>query len=163
MKRAIRIDGDIAYVPLTKGYEAVIDAADAATVGQHNWCAEVRGNAVYAVRSSSGESIIRMHRWLMGTPTGLVSDHIDTDGLNNRRANLRVATHSQNLKNQRTNSHNASGLKGAFYRPRAKRWQSHIRVDGKTHYLGCFKTPEAAHQAYCEASARFHGAFSRTA
>lgn len=162
MKRAIRIEGDVAYVPLTKGYEAVIDAVDAAAVGQHNWCAEVRAHAVYAVRSISGESIIRMHRWLMKTPTGLVTDHINGDGLNNRRANLRVATHSQNLHNQRTNSHNARGLKGAFYRPREKRWQSHIRVAGKTHYLGFFKTPEAAHQAYCEASALFHGAFSRT-
>lgn len=161
-RRAIRIEGSIAYVPLTQGYEAVIDADDAIAVGQHNWCAEVRGHTVYAIRSSSSGNI-RLHRWMIGAPIGLVADHIDGDGLNNRRANLRVATHSQNLYNQRTNSHNASGLKGAFYRPLEKRWQSHIRVAGKTHYLGFFKTPEAAHQAYCEASARFHGAFSRTA
>lgn len=89
-------------------------------------------------------------------------DHIDGDGYNNRIANLRLCTRSQNNANMRKPKHNTSGLKGAFWDKRAGRWLSKIVVQRKPHYLGYYDTAEAAHAAYCEAAKRLHGAFART-
>lgn len=97
--RPIRFAADIAYVPLTRGYEAVIDADDAELVGRWNWIAHVKpckrgeGVQVYAVRTEYGgekRRYIRMHRLIAGTPEGMETDHRDGDGLNNRRGNLRT-------------------------------------------------------------------------
>jgi hypothetical protein len=164
--RPIRIEGEVAYIPLTQGYEAVIDAADAPLVEGFNWYALVQVRTVYACRTdcSTGRHVtIYLHRVLMAAPAGLEVDHRDGHGLNNRKKNLRVATHAQNERNQRLNSANTSGFKGASFHAGARRWQAHIRVDGRRHYLGLFDTPEAAHAAYTAASAEFHGEFGRTA
>jgi hypothetical protein len=163
--RPIRIDGEIAYVPLTQGYTAVIDAADAPLVGQYNWCAEVQSRAVYARRTDrSGvkQRSVLMHRVLMGAPNGLEVDHIDGNGLNNRRDNLRTATKAQNVRNQRTRSDNTSGLKGVSWDGRNSKWKAQIKFNGKRHHLGRHNTPEQAYAAYCAASSRLHGEFGRT-
>lgn len=164
MARPIRIEGDIAYVPLTKGYEAVIDAADVPLVDGVNWVASVDRRTVYACRhDKSGPTprFVRMHRALMGDPIGLEVDHCDSNGLNNRRANLRLATRLQNAWNQRRSSLNTSGLKGAvFYKQRGK-WRSMIKENGKNKHLGYFATAEEAHIAYAKASAELRGEFGR--
>lgn len=89
--RPVRIEGDVAYVPLTKSYTAVIDAADADLVGQWNWIAQVRPHAVYAFRTTERDAngkqhTVFLHRLLMGFPASRV-DHADCDALNNRRKN----------------------------------------------------------------------------
>lgn len=162
VKRAIRINGDLAYVPLTRGYETVIDATDIHLVDGCNWCAAVIGNTVYAVRTVRiGEKRrnVSMHRTIMGHPEGLEIDHVDGDGLNNRRDNLRKATTEQNQRNQRLNCLNTSGYKGVTMC--GGKWQSRIQVRGKQIFLGRHDTPGAAHAAYCEASAKYHGEFGR--
>jgi hypothetical protein len=82
--RPIRIEGNVAYVPLTQGYEAVIDAADAAIVSSRNWYLDRSGGQMYA--KSDSPNRIRMHCLLMGLPPGALVDHSDGDGLNNRSA-----------------------------------------------------------------------------
>lgn len=164
--RPIRIDGDVAYVPLTKGYEAVIDAADVPLVGQYNWCAAVKPHTVYARRtdgSTGKERTVLLHRVLMGEPDGLEVDHRDGDGLNNRRDNLRVATNAQNQHNQRTRNDNSSGFKGVSWYGRGKKWQVRIKLNGKQRHIGYHATPEEAHAAYAAASERLHGDFGRIA
>jgi len=161
--RPVRIEGNIAYVPLTKGYEAVIDAADAALVGQWNWHAMEDGGRVYAARKdhSAGRSeTVRLHRLLTGAAKGVMVDHRDGDGLNNRRKNLRTATNSQNQHNRRPQQGRCS-LKGVSWHCQARRWRAHISVDGRKRHLGLFDTPEAAHAAYCKASTELHGEFGR--
>ncbi len=86
--RPIRIEGDLAYVPLTKGYEAVIDAADVCLVENFNWYADTsHGHTVYARRNvNNGKPCsIKMHRVITGCEEGLLVDHKDCNGLNNRR------------------------------------------------------------------------------
>ena len=164
--RPIWIVGDVAYVPLTRGYTATIDAADVPLVEAWNWCARLERNAVYAARGAwvnGKKRTIYMHRELVGQVGGCEVDHRDGDGLNNRRANLRHATAAQNQRNQRIRPNNTSGLKGASYHKATGKWSAQIRANGKPVYLGLFETPEAAHAAYAKASAELHGEFGRLA
>jgi hypothetical protein len=159
IKRPIRICGDVAYVPLTQGYEAIIDAADVPLVEGFNWNAGFGGNNVYA-RRTVGNSCVLLHRAIMKEPFGLSIDHIDGDGLNNRRCNMRIATHSQNMHNMRINKANTSGLKGVDLV--SGKWRARIKLNGNRIYLGQFASPEEAHAAYCAASEKYHGEFGRT-
>ncbi len=164
--REIRIEGKIAYVPLTRGYEAVIDTQDVPMVGEWNWYAETRRHGVYARRDEQVGDIrlrIYLHRQILGNPNGLQIDHIDGNGLNNLRSNIREATAEQNAHNQRISPKNKSGFKGVSWNRRDAKWQSFIRAGGKHLGLGSFDTPEAAHAAYCDASERLHGRFGRVA
>jgi hypothetical protein len=163
--RPIRIEGKVAYVPLTQGYEAVIDAVDAPLVSGWNWCAGVkRPDLVYGMRTDrSGvrQKTIMLHRQIMGFPELYQIDHVNGNPLDNRRCNLRLATASQNQHNQRIRCDNTSGFKGVSWYPNYKKWLATICFKGRSHNLGYFETPEAAHAAYCEASARLHGEFGR--
>ena len=167
--RQIRVEGNFAYVPLTKGYEAVIDAADVPLVIGFNWCAhEIRKKGflrkVYAVRTvhHSGRNLtMLMHRVVLNAESGLEVDHRDSDGLNNRRSNLRPATPSENRKNQVIGSRNTSGFKGVSWHRRAQKWLVQIHSEGKRTYLGLFADIEAAAAAYASASEKVHGEFGR--
>ena len=89
-------------------------------------------------------------------PTQVI-DHIDGDPLNNRITNLRDVPQEINSQNTRiANANNKSGLLGAFWHCQNKNWRARIMVSGKSHSLGCFKTPEAAHEAYKQAKRRLH-------
>jgi len=173
MKKAIpeiRIEGNTAYVPLTKGYEAVIDSEDVAAVAGYRWMSRECPRTVYAYRSGEmdGKRVsIMMHRVLMGEPVGLQVDHKDGDGLNNRKredsGNLRVATRQQNQHNKRNARNNTSGFKGVTFRKDRNRWQARIYLADECKHLGYFHTPEEAASAYAKASADLHGEFGRVA
>lgn len=87
-------------------------------------------------------------------------DHRNRDRGDDRWENLRAATRSQNQMNRGVQSNSSSGLKGAHWHPQSKKWYARITAHGHTHNLGLHKTPELAHQAYCAAAARLHGAFA---
>lgn len=162
MARSISIIGDIGLVPLTRGFVAVIDAADAELVSGWSWHALVgaRGN-VYAARGVSvhgRKSAILMHRQIIGESAADV-DHISGDGLDNRRVNLRACSRQDNLRNMRMSTRNRVGLKGVY--PARDRFAAGITVDGRSQYLGTFSTPEEAHRAYVAAAKRLFGSFAR--
>jgi hypothetical protein len=162
--RTIRIEGNIAYVPLTRGYEAIIDADDVPLVDAWNWTAIVGLSNVYAFRNywkDKSKRRVYLHRAIMGEPDGFQVDHINGNGLDNRRVNLRLATRSQNQHNRGANFNNTSGFKGVTWHNGAKKWQAQIAFCGKNKYLGCYDTLEAAHAAYAEASLKYHGEFRR--
>ncbi len=169
--RPIRIEGNIAYVALTKGYEALIDVDDIPLVAGRHWCATIAHRpdgsirTVYAVSAFPIEGgrrrLTYLHRLIAGPPDGMHTDHIDGDGLNNRRHNLRHATTAQNNKNLRTSISNTSGVKGVRWCKRDHRWVAQIAVDGRTRTLGYFASIEAAAAAYAAASAELHGEFGR--
>lgn len=163
MVRAIRIEGDIAFVELTKGYEAIIDAVDIAIVNGRNWQASIEPNgqvyAICTIESGGKKKTVRMHRLITGAQDELDVDHRDVNGLNNRRANLRQASRSNNKANSRLSRRNTSGLKGVC-RSGAK-WRAGIRKNGKHISLGYFDDPNDAHQAYVEAAHTLFGEFAR--
>lgn len=164
MKKTIRVEGDIAYIPLSKGFEAIIDAADVPLVQDFNWCVVLRQRTAYARRCErvGRHSVnIRLHRVLTNAPNGVLVDHRDGDGLNNRRSNLRFATKSQNAHNMRKPCTNTSGHKGVTWDKRDHKWQAKIMVGGRQRSLGYFEHKADAARAYAEASAELHGEFGR--
>lgn len=164
-KPPIRIEGDVAYVPLTKGYEAVIDAADVPLVAAFSWHAFVQPHTVYAGRGAFNQrpATVMLHRALLGADSGLDVDHIDNDGLNNRRANLRFATRSQNMCNSRTPSNNKSGFKGVSWHKASNRWRAQLGFSGEKYHLGYFEMPEAAYAACVSAREQLHREFAKAA
>jgi AP2 domain/HNH endonuclease len=164
-KRPIRIEGDVAYVPLSRGYEAVIDAVDVPLIEALRWRVHVGKRTAYALHSGPrpARCNIFMHRLLMREPDGLRVDHKDGNGLNNRKDNLRPATDQQNSFNSRIPSNNTSGFKGVSWHKRDHKWRARITFGGKRRHLGDFNTPEDAHKAYAKASAELHGEFGRVA
>jgi hypothetical protein len=149
-------------IPLTKGYIALVDPVDA-DLAEYRWSAlEYKCGRVYAVRLAS---TIAMHRVILQRMVDhpLVradrTDHIKGIGVDNRRSNLRLATHAQNLMNRPQNSSNTSGYKGVSFNKHAKKWRAGITALGKTVCLGYFDTPELAYAAYCAAARELHGEF----
>ena len=171
--RPIRVKGNVAYVALTKGYEAIIDAIDVPLVAGRNWCSWVARRpdgtikTVYAVsRAPIGNGkrrTIYMHRLISAAPSALEVDHADGDGLNNVRNNLRTATKAQNAHNQRMAINNTSGVKGVSFSKAKEKWLVRITVNNRRLVVGHFSALEDAAAAYASASALLHGDFGRTA
>ena len=165
--RPIRIEGNFAYIPLTQGLEAIIDASDVPLVEGKSWYAKRCRRTIYAAAFSHREDgkrvYVSLHARILPCGAGLCVDHVDGNGLDCRKANLRHALPKQNASNRRLNVNNKSGFKGVSWRTWNRRWHAQIRANGKVFHLGYYKTPDEAHDAYKEASARLHGAFGRLA
>jgi len=160
--RQVRVHGNTAFVTLTKGYVAIIDADDLEIVNTSNWYASVKPRTVYAIRAvynNGTQQILRLHRIIMKAPFGMEVDHINGNGLDNRKINLRVVSKNENAKNKRMNLNNSSGFKGVSWSNKRGKWLSQIQHDGTAIYLGCYLSKEEAYEVYCAASEKYHGEF----
>ena len=144
---------------------AYVDPVDADLIS-FKWYVNRNGRTSYAQRRSHKQTYY-MHRIIMSRVLGRdlerqeCVDHIDGDGLNNRRSNLRLATYGENQHNQRRNKANTSGYKGVHWNKLKKKWQARIQVNGKRISLGHFDSAEEAHQAYRTAAVEHFGEFAR--
>ena len=152
---------------LTQGQVAIVDASDFVWLSQWNWFARIeKQHTYYAYRTVYGEnrvqSTIAMHRLVVGVEAGnpLVVDHINGDGLDNRRVNLRLCESAQNTQNSRMYRNNTSGFKGVYLRQ--GKWAARISVGGKRIELGSFDNPDDAGEAYTKAAKIHHGEFARS-
>jgi hypothetical protein len=103
-----------------------------------------------------------MHREVLGVPPHLFVDHINHNGLDNRKANLRPATKSQNCQNKRLGRKNTSSkYRGVHWHRRFGKWQASIRVNRKSIHLGYFTDELEAAKAYDRASSKYHGDFGK--
>jgi hypothetical protein len=96
-----------------------------------------------------GNKTPRLHRFLMEFPDGFMIDHINHNTLDNRSCNLRLADNRFNQWNQKRQT--SSKYPGVSRHKAAKKWEAYIRIDGKQHHLGYFKSEESAYEAYLEA------------
>ncbi len=163
--RPIEVRGDIAIVPLTRGREAIIDAADVPLVEGRSWYLHSGGVghicAATKVCIAPGlYDIALMHRVVVAAPDEADVDHKDRDRLNNRRSNLRLATNQQNSWNQGVNTRNTSGFKGVSWHSRDMGYQASIRVSGRQVTLGLFPDAAAAARAYDAAASKHFGEFA---
>lgn len=152
-------------IPLTQGKFAIVDDEDFEVLSKYRW--QYRDG--YAIRNYySGTidgkkkyKIIRMHRFLNETPDGMHTDHIDMDGLNNKKSNLRTATQSENSMNRKSYKNSSSKFKGVHWSKKAEKWESAIRINNKPKWLGYFGSEEEAAKSYNEAAINIFGSFAR--
>jgi len=150
----------IRYIALTQGKYAIVDAADYEWLNQWKWCAMFRGSKVYAMRVERGKTIL-MHREIMKPPQGMVVDHIDGNGVNNRRVNMRNCTQRQNCHNRRPRENVTSQFAGVYKRKsQPDKWYARVRSGPIRAYLGPFDDEIEAAKARDQKARELHGEFA---
>lgn len=150
-------------IPLTQGKFALVDDADYERVSQFKWqVQETRRGNFYVIRSvgkRGKRKTVRLHSFLL--PGVKPIDHIDGNGLNNCRKNLRPATNTQNLQAFRQKALGKSSLfRGVYKESRCARWRADIKAGGVHYYLGMFKSEIEAADAYDVAARKYFGEFA---
>jgi hypothetical protein len=178
--RRLRYGYAFRRIPLTQGRYAIVDPADFPHLNRYKWrlCRTKGKNTLYAERSirlpNGKYSRILMHRELIRTQNsklkaqnyhrclsdGYVIDHINGDGLDNRRANLRLATVAQNAWNSKKRNPR-SGYKGIWFAGDKGLWRAAIVCHGRRIHLGYFKDKIAAAKAYDAAARKYYGEFAK--
>ncbi len=162
-------------IKLTQGKFALVDDADFDWLNQFKWHATKRKKTFYARHTTSSKKAVYMHRMILNTPKGKISDHKDGNGLHNYRSNLRLCTHMQNHWNQQNFRGGASKYKGVTLHKgnrfqngrgsplRKKRyiaWQSRIFYKNKYYSLGYFNDEIEAAKAYDVKAKELFGEFA---
>jgi len=150
-------------IPLTLGKVALVDDEDYDELNKFKWYAHKDHNweRWYVVRHeyvNRKQKTILMHQQITGFKHKMI-DHVDRDGLNNKKSNLRPCTQSQNAKNRSMLKNNTSGLRGVHYDKKRKKWIAQIEKDEKGIYLGGFIDKEDAGRAVDKKSKELYGEF----
>jgi hypothetical protein len=150
-QRKICIVGDVAMIPLTRGEYAFVDAEDAKLVDGRNWHLVATKGKQYAatVTPTPTNRLAKtyMHRMVAYAAKGLEVDHINNNGLDNRRDNLRVLTQTKNKQNRSRQKNNVSGHSGVFWSDHHGKWVAEVQSLGKKLFIGAFNDVESASHA----------------
>jgi len=149
-------------IPLTQGLYALVDGDNYERLAKYKWCALKDRNTFYAIRSSArpNRKKIWMHRVILNAPIDKKTDHINHNGLDNRRSNLRIATIAQNLYNQLPRKNCTSKYKGVSWNEKQRKWQAGIKLSGKVFYLGRFNSEVKAAEVYDQKAKELFGEFA---
>ena len=169
---------DMKYIELTKGYVAIVSDEDYENLSQFKWYASKSINSSrnthYACRKRRKDEMpegtwkknlhVAMHREIMKPPPNKDIDHIDGNGLNNQRSNLRIVNKTQNMQNARRRLTNKSGCRGVSYdrttSNKNKKWRAWIQVNGRFIGLGRYAEIEDAIKARKQAEKKYFGEYS---
>ena len=146
-------------IPLTQGKVAIVDPADYLALKRYKWFAAKGRRTYYAARRARGRQIW-MHRQILKPPSRLVVDHIDHNGLNNRRENLRPCTRRQNNFNQLPRRGGSSKYKGVTRCRRTGIFRAQISRNKKCIHIGRFKKEIDAAKAYDKKAKELFGEFA---
>jgi hypothetical protein len=177
--RLLRYGYTFRRIPLTKGMYAIVDVRDYEFLRKREWHVQPGINTYYAITTifiKGKRKRVSMHRYLLKSDFAkcdtqktiqsnlrgkLVVDHINGNGLDNRRANLRFCTYAQNNCNKRIKAKGASKYRGVLKsRNSNKPWQAKIHINNKRIIIGLFKTQLEAALAYDSAARKYHGQFA---
>lgn len=160
------MSADFVSIPLPGGHQLLIDVADLRVALGFTWRAKKNRHVFYAAANRrlgrGGPCCVYLHTLLMDPGRGMTVDHIDGNGLNNRRSNLRLCTPMQNQQNSAARKGKTSIYKGVTRPKRARGWRAQIRVNRQLILLGTFAQEEDAARAYDDAARRHFGPFART-
>jgi len=150
-------------IELGQGKFALVDDKDFEYLNQFKWhLGTEKSNSQYAIRHiriNGKRTTIAMHKVILNNPAGTVSDHINGNGLDNRRENLRICTVRNNCMNRKQQG-GTSKYKGVSLHSPGGKWKSRIKTNGKTYNLGCYKTQEEAASVYNIAAKIMFGNFA---
>ncbi len=141
-----------------------IDVEDYNKVKNYHWLLKKSKTVIYVVAHlKDSTSMIRMHHVILNKPNyGMVIDHKNRNGLDNRKNNLRITTQSGNSANSKLKNTSSSGYKGVSYQKDCdKKWVAKITLDYKSIHIGCFNTKEEAAKAYDKKAIELFGEFAR--
>ncbi len=146
-------------IKLTRGKVALVDEEDFDKLNKYKWSAwkDKNKNIFYAM----GGNRLRMHRVIMGDIKGVAYDHINGDGLDNRKSNLRIATTQQNNMNTIPRKGGSSKYKGVCWHKRKKKWMSRIGYNYNIVHIGYFDDEVEAALAYDKKAKELFGEFAR--
>jgi hypothetical protein len=148
-------------IKLTQGKQAIVDNNDYGKISTFKWNVAEQKCTSYASRAIkvNGKWTTQyMHRLIMDAPVGMDVDHINRNGIDNRKENMRICTRSQNLQWKRPTG--ASGYKGVYWCKNKKKWRVQIKVDDKRMSLGSYSNKIDAAKAYDTAAKIAHGEFA---
>jgi len=160
--RLLRYGYSFRLIRLGRGAYTKVDPEDYEWLNKYDWNLLKSQSNRYAVRIADKKLIfIHMHREIMKPPKGMVVDHISRDGLDNRRANLRLATRKQNRYNSRPRlRRGTSKYKGVSWDKSKGKWRAILGFDCKTKYVGSFDNEIEAAKARDAAAKKYHGQFA---
>lgn len=152
-------------IPLTQGQFALVDDADYEWLNQWKWQYHKdkksrTGYAVRGIRINKIDITLRMHRIILNAHATMHVDHIDHNGINNQRSNLRLCTQSQNMMNAQRRHNGSSRYKGVALHATKMYFGASLQVNGHTKYLGIFKSENEAANTYNEAAKKYFGEFA---
>lgn len=156
-------------IKLTFDCLALVDDEDYESLQGHNWklWRRHKKKKLYAGAYTTVDGkrkAIAMHAFIMNAKKGDIIDHVDGDGLNNTRANLRFCNQSGNSANRLMSSNNTSGYKGVAFHKRRKsnQWEARTKLNKKQIHIGYFSNPEDAARAYDAKAIELFGEFAKT-
>jgi hypothetical protein len=152
----------VKQIPLSRGKFATVDDEDFEKLSKYNWYCNNYGYAVRGRRHADGvlPRCILMHREIMNTPIGMCVDHIDGDGVNNRKTNLRNCTRSSNGAHIIRKPRSSSGFYGVHWDINNNNWRVLIKFNGASIHIGRFSDLQEAVCARDVAATKLFGEFA---
>lgn len=144
-----------------KGEEILVDDCDFEELNRFRWSLDKDGYAIRDIKLERGKyKRTTMHRFIMNTPTGHDTDHINHNRIDNRKENLRVCTRSENLQNMSIKKSNTSGTTGVYWDIKNNKWRAQIQLLGKLKTFGRYKNLDDAIKARKDAEEKYFGEFA---